>query len=198
MRGFEAATKLGAGAHEAGADGAFGEVEDGADFGGGELVDGAEEKGLTEVWGEGVDEAEKESALFCVGGELFGAVGGVGEGGFDGWVEGLGGGAGVEAVEAKAPDGLGEEGAFVREVAPGFAAEELQEGFLDGVFGVGRVAEEADGDAKQVAAVAMDEGGEGGFTGGRRGFGHELEFGLGSGWGQGLGLLVRAQGPLRR
>lgn len=194
LGGFEAAAEFGAGAHEAGADGAFGQVEDGGDFRGGEFVDSAEEEGLTEVWGEGVDEAAEESALLGVGGELLGAAGGVGEIVFGCGIERLRDGAGLEAVQADAPDRLGEKGSFVREVAPGFSAEQFEKSFLDGVFCVGGVAEEADGDAEEVTAVAVDERGEGGFAGGWRGIGDEP----GAGWLDGLGLLIRAQGPLRR
>ncbi len=146
---------------------------------------------MTEVWGEGVDEAAEVGALLRVGGELLGVAGEVGEIVFGGWVEGLGGGAGAEAVEADGPDGLGEKGAFVREVAPGFPAKELEQGLLDGVFGIGGIAEEAIGDAKEVSDVTVDEVGEGGFAG-------ELLCGLGAGWRQGLKLMVFAQSAFRR
>jgi hypothetical protein len=156
---LEAGAETGAGAEEEGADGGLAAGGDGGDLGGGELFEGGEEEDLALLGGEAVELAED-------GGEALGlceaAVGG--EGGGD---EGLGkeivelvGADAAAAVEGQVPGDADEPGA---EVADGreraLVLQNAEEDVLDGVFGLGGVAEDRVGDAEEEGGVSFDERG---------------------------------------
>ncbi len=60
------------GAHQAGADGAFGDVEDGCDLARVQLLHGGERERLAKLFGKGIDEPVHGCLIVCAQHRLFG------------------------------------------------------------------------------------------------------------------------------
>ena len=144
------------GAHQAGADGAFGDVENGGDLARVQLLDCGERERLAKFFGESVDEAVHGCLMVRAEKSLFGIFFARGEFEQDVgvvlavlWV-------GAEPVDGLPPCGAGEEGALVFHLPPGSGSIEAQEGLLDNVFGVVGVAEHGIGDLKDEARLPAE------------------------------------------
>src|SRR5271170_3646702 len=132
-----------AGAHEAGADGAFGNVENCRDLAGIQFVDGGESQGLAEFFRQSVDHAVDGGVLVGGDGILLGI--GSSRGRVVIWF-GIGSlrslwALNPYAVDGNPPGGAREKGSLVVHSSPRTVAVELQEDLLCGVFGIMAVAQ---------------------------------------------------------